>query len=494
MKVLFVSPEVSPLSKTGGLGDVVGALPQALRNIGVDARILCPLYRDLDLRFDGKSTLIGPLRVTLGRKPRRYTVRKTMLPGTEVPVYLLEHKSSFDRAGIYSGSKGDYPDNDERFLLLSKSALALPEAADWIPDVFHVHDWTVALIPALIKALEPTHPLRKCASVLTIHNLMHQGVFPAETFSKTGLPSSWYNSDGLEQNGYLNMLKGGIHHANKITTVSPTYAREIQEEPLSLGLESSLRQRAADLIGILNGIDCGKWNPETDTALPRNYSIEDVGEGKLACKAALLEQVGLPPNLERPLFFVVSRLDHQKGLDLLANVLNRLIQKEDLSFILLGNGDPKLENAYSELARQRPDCFAAVIGFDGTLARRLFGGGDFLVMPSRFEPCGLTQLYAMRYGAIPIVRKTGGLADTITPWCSGSTDSTGISFEEKGEWGLFLAMEQALRVFPSTMDALRRSGMSRDSSWGASAEAYAQTYSWAMEAQNETARKPRKKD
>lgn len=486
MKALLVSPEVSPLSKTGGLGDVAGALPQALRSVGVDARVLCPLYGDLDRDFLETTTPISPFRVSAGGKFKRGAAREGRLPGSEVPVYLLEHKSCFGRPGVYAGPKGDFPDNAERFLFLARSALVLPGQIGWTPDVLHVHDWTVALIPAFLHALPTTDPRRKWATVLTIHNLLHQGMFPPETLEKAELPNSYYHEGGLEHNGCLNMLKGGIHHATKITTVSPTYASEIQEEPLAQGLGHALRYRAADLFGILNGIDRDKWNPQDDDALPHNYSIDDVAEGKSICKAALLKELRLPPDLERPLFFVVSRMDHQKGLDVLANVLPRLLRDHDLAFILLGNGDPQLETTYRDLAREWSDRIATVIGFDDSLARRLFAGGDFLVVPSRFEPCGLTQLYAMRYGTIPIVRRTGGLADTVTPWLPGTKDATGIVYEGEGEWDLFLAMEQALQAFKQStaFAGLRRSGMKRDFSWGSSAKSYAQAYSWAVDARS----------
>ena len=413
-------------------------------------------------------------------------MREGKLPGTETPIYLLDHKGCFDRVGIYAGPKGDFIDNAERFLLLARSALALHNVIGWTPDVLHVHDWTVALIPAFINAIPSHDPRRKWASVLTIHNLMHQGSFPPETLAKAELPKSYYHLDGLEHDGCLNMLKGGIHHATKITTVSPNYAGEIQKEPFAQGLEHALRHRAADLIGILNGIDCDEWNPQSDASLPRNFSIDDLAKGKSACKAALLQELCLPAALERPLFFVVSRLDHQKGLDHLTNILPRLIKDHDLAFALLGSGDPQLETTYRELACEHPDHVATVIGFDESLARRLFAGGDFLLMPSRFEPCGLTQLYAMRYGAIPIVRKTGGLADTVIPWSPGTKNATGIVYEGDGEWELFLAIEQALQAFdaPKAFNALKRSCMKLDFSWESSAKSYVQTYSWAMDARS----------
>ncbi|MBG30596.1 MAG: glycogen synthase GlgA [Opitutae bacterium] len=487
MKVLLISPEVSPLSKTGGLGDVAGALPQALRDIGVDARVLCPLYGDFEKDFLKTLHPIGPMRVNIGRSFRTARVQEGIIPGTDVPAYFLEHKSSFGRSGIYSGPKGNFPDNAERFLLLAKSALELPELTGWWPNALHLHDWTVALTPAFLNALPPKDRRRQWASILTIHNLMHQGVFPAETLNMTGLPNSYYNPDGLEHDGCLNMLKGGIHHATKITTVSPSYAREIQEEPLSQGLGHTLRHRAADLLGIVNGIDCEEWNPKKDAALTKNYSISQMDAGKLSCKANLLEELRLPSASERPLFFVVSRMDHQKGLDLLANVLPRLVKEHDMTFALLGSGDPNLENTYRSLASEYHDNIAAVIGFDECLARKMFAGGDFLVVPSRFEPCGLTQLYAMRYGTVPVVRRTGGLADTVIPWSEDSPDGTGIAYEGDGEWELLLAIEQALEVFAKKQkfQKLRKMSMKRDSSWGPSARAYSQAYSWAIEVRKE---------
>ncbi|MFP6855228.1 MAG: glycogen synthase GlgA [Opitutales bacterium] len=487
IKVLLVSPEVSPLSKTGGLGDVVGALPQALQSIGVDARVLCPLYGNMDSSFTETTSSLGSFRIKTHGGSKRGRLHEGKLPGTDVPVYLLEHKNYFDRSGIYAGPKGDFPDNAERFLLLSHSALDLPQKIGWMPDVLHLHDWTVALIPALLNALPLKDPRRQWASVLTIHNLLHQGTFPAETFERLGLPSAYFHEGGLGHNGCLNMLKGGIHHATKITTVSPTYANEIQEEPLAQGLGLDLRHRSADLFGILNGIDRNLWNPKNDHALPHNYSIEDADAGKSSCKQALLKELRLPTNLKRPLFFVVSRMDHQKGLDLLANVLPRLLHDHDFTFILLGSGDPALENSYRALAREHSKNIAAVIGFDESLARRLFAGGDFLVVPSRFEPCGLTQLYAMRYGTIPVVRKTGGLADTVTPFRPNEKNASGIVYEGDGEWELFLAMERGLAAFKKTSSfaRLRDSAMKRDFSWEPSAKAYAEAYSWAIDARSQ---------
>lgn len=483
MKILFVSPEVAPLARTGGLGDVVGALPLALKSLGADVRVLCPLHRGIPAEHQGKR-LPGELRLSGSPKPRRLKIRESRLPAADVPVYFIEHKQLFDRPGIYAGPRGDYPDNHERSFALCRAALALPEFLGWLPDVLHAHDWMAAALPAFLNTLPADSPTGKAASVLTIHNLEHQGVFPPQGFSLSGLPASFFHLDGFEHYGSLNLLKGGIQHANKLTTVSPTYAEEIKTETHGHGLHPSLLYRAADLIGILNGIDEDAWDPRSDTTLPLSYSPVDAETGKTAARRALSAELSLPLRPQSALFGVVSRLYSQKGLDLLANSLPRLLGRNDFQLGLLGSGAPGEERAFLRLAERFPRHVAVRIGFDEDLARLIFAASDFFLMPSRFEPCGLAQQYAMRYGSIPVARRTGGLADTITHPSSGPRKATGFLFEESTPDALARAMTLALRHYkqPAKLDALRRNAMKRSASWEQSARRYLDVYQWAREA------------
>ena len=482
MKVLFVSPEVSPLARTGGLGDVVGALPSALRNTGLDIRILCPLHRGALKGLESKR-LEGSLRFRVGSRRRSCRVVETCLPRTDVPVYLLEHKGLFNRPGLYAGPRGDYQDNAERSLVLCRAALELQVVTGWSPDVYHAHDWMAAALPAYLNAASVIENRTPSASVLTIHNLEHQGIFSSEAFALSRLPNSYFRADGFEHYGRLNLLKGGIQHADKITTVSPTYAEEIRSELHGHALHPSLDFRAADLVGILNGIDEDAWNPRDDLALPKPFCPDTVETGKQACRTALSKEVGLPHISSLPLFGAVSRLYWQKGLDLLAKALPKLLERSDLQLILLGSGDPALEKKFSNLAKRFPKKIAVRIGFDDDLARRIFAASDFFVMPSRFEPCGLAQQYAMRYGALPVARRTGGLADTVRDPKEYPQAANGFLFDKTTETSLAMALRQAAKIHakPETLARMRRNAMDRKASWKDASDRYAEVYRWALE-------------
>ena len=482
MKVLFVSPEVTPLARTGGLGDVVGALPLALCNAGLDIRILCPLHRGALKGLESKR-LEGSLRIKIGAKRRSMRVVETRLPGTDVPVYLLEHKKLYDRPGLYAGPRGDYPDNAERALVLCRSALELPTITSWHPDVYHAHDWMAAALPACLNAVRRPEDHAPSASVLTIHNLEHQGTFPPESFDLTGLPDSYFQMDGFEHYGRLNLLKGGIQHAGKITTVSPTYAEEIRTESHGHGLHPALDFRAADLVGILNGIDEDAWNPMNDPALPKPFGPDTVEVGKQACRAALSKELGFPNSHSLPLFGAVTRLYHQKGLDLLLEAIPKLLEKNDLQVVILGSGDPALERSFSKLAAYFPNKVGVRIGFDDDLARRIFAAVDFFVMPSRFEPCGLAQQYAMRYGALPVARRTGGLADTVRDFEKAPRVANGFLFREMKGASLAAALTNASKIHakPKTIARMRYNAMRQKASWDEPADRYVEIYRWALE-------------
>jgi starch synthase len=481
MKVLFVSPEVNPLVRTGGLGDVVGSLPLALDKLGVDVRIVCPFFRSCkDLNA---QTLPQKIAVKIGDQLITGSFRQTNLGKSNVLVYLIDIPSLYDREGVYSDSKGDFPDNPQRAFALCQAALQLGGAVKWQPDVIHAHDWMAAPVCAYANAdRAKSKGKAKLGTVLTIHNLQHQGVFSYEDFVTSNLPDSNWGMDGFEKNGSLNLLKGGIQHADKITTVSPTYASEIRTIEYGCGLEKSLQYRGADLVGILNGIDYEMWDPQRDDALPKPINPDRPKAGKQACKISLLEELEMSCSQDSPLFGVVARLYDQKGVDLLINLLPRLMDESDASFAILGSGDPSEEQVLRSLSSSFPDRIGSFIGFDDHLARRIFAGSDFFVMPSRFEPCGLAQQYAMRYGSLPIARKTGGLADTIVPFSQGESKSNGFLFSNPTNQDLWSAIQQALKVYANKrkFTQMRKNAISRKCGWDHAAEQYIQTYQWAL--------------
>jgi starch synthase len=482
MNVLFVSPEVGPLVRAGGLGDVVGALPIALKKNGIDVRILCPLHRDCK-KLETHS-LPTQINLKFGSENFIIQFKETRLGNTNIPVYLLKNDFLFDRPGIYADENGNYLDNPTRCFALSKAALFIEKATGWTPDIFHSHDWMAAPLPAYLNALDsPNSKVRKSRSVLTIHNLEHQGAFPEKTFSSSGLPAKFAGINGFNHYNSMNLLKGAIQHADKITTVSPTYAKEIRTEQYGQGLEKCLEYRGADLIGILNGIDEDSWNPQTDPLLEQRINPSNPLEGKIANKEALLKEINLSLDKKTPIFGAVSRLYHQKGLDLLADALPSLITNSNIQFVILGSGDENLEQRFVELAKEYPKNISSIIGFNDGLARRIFAGTDFFLMPSRFEPCGLAQQYAMKYGSIPIARRTGGLADTIIDFNENQNCSNGFLFEEANSSELIDVIHRAIKLFrsPDAFQKIRQKGLDAESSWAFAANQYTEVYNWALE-------------
>ena len=483
MKVLFVSPEVSPIVRTGGLGDVVGSLPIALNELGADARVLCPMHR-VCTQISSKK-ILKSIRFKFGDLLLLGSIWETSLANSNVTIYLLDLPEFYDRPGIYADKKGDFPDNPQRAFALCQAALQINKATDWQPDIIHAHDWMAAPVCAYLNLEKLKNPsLQIPKSVLTIHNLQHQGVFDYEDFRSAGFPSSYWGMDSFEKDGSMNLLKGGVQHADKITTVSPTYAQEIRTQRYGCGLEASLQYRGADLIGILNGIDTDGWNPKNDPALPHSISPGRPRSGKISCKTALLKELKMQASVESPLFGVVSRLYEQKGLDLLLEILPQLMAETHANFAILGSGDSGQEEEIRELSLSYPDRIGSMIGFDDGLARRIFGGSDFFIMPSRFEPCGLAQQYAMRYGSIPIARKTGGLADTIRPISRSEPSPNGFLFTEATGIELWNSIKEALSVFANKrkFTQLRKNAFFQDCGWGHAAAEYLQTYKWALDA------------
>jgi starch synthase len=475
LSVLFVASEAAPFRKTGGLADVVGALPKALAQRGMDVRVVMPLYGGV--RWDDLERLDGSLVVPMYNGPVRSGVRMGYLPGSTVRVYFIEHHRFFDRPYLY-GPPGDaYPDNLERFSFFSRAALELCKATGFIPDILHAHDWQAALAPVYTNTVEWGTPLHGSASVFTIHNLAYQGVFAAGGMFITGLGWEHLNPHEFEHFGDLNLMKAALKHSTMLSTVSPTYCREIQTPAFGYGLDGELAGRSGDLWGILNGIDLDEWDPERDPHLPARYSHRDL-QNKAECKAALQRELGLPVEPRVPLFGVIGRLTHQKGFDVLAHCMGDLLSW-DMQMVLLGTGDPDAEHYFTELSWHHGDKFRAVIGFKDPLAHRIEAGSDFFIMPSRFEPCGLNQMYSLRYGSVPVVRRTGGLADTVENYDEQGGSGTGFCFDDLSVEALRNTIGWALSTYhdrPDHFRDLQTRGMQQDFSWARAAEAYEHLY------------------
>jgi starch synthase len=475
LKVLFVASEVAPFRKTGGLADVAGALPKALHRRGIDVRVVMPLYQGV--RWNELEPLEGFLDVPMYYGRGRAGVRMGTLPGSAVPIYFIEHNRYFDRPHVYGPPGEGYTDNLERFAFLSRASLELTKAIGWVPDVAQANDWQTALVPAYLNTVEWAKPLHGTASIFTIHNLAYQGNQERGAHFITGLGWEHLNPGEFEHFGDFNPLKAALWHSTMLSTVSPTYAREIQTGDFGCGLDGVLASRSADLRGILNGIDTDEWNPARDMHLPARFDADDLS-GKAACKAALQKEVGLPVRTDVPVFGVVSRLTSQKGLDLLAHALDRLLSW-DLQLVLLGSGDGDAEHFFGVMSERRPDKFRARLGFDNGLSHRIEAGSDFFLMPSRFEPCGLNQMYSLRYATLPVVRATGGLADTVENYDEATGGGTGFVFRDLTADSLANTVGWALSTFhdrPDHMAKLRRRAMAQDFSWERAAAAYEQLY------------------
>ncbi len=483
LNLLMVSSEAVPYAKTGGLADVAGALPLELAKLGHDVILLLPHYRCVNesgrsfrpvcrLRVSTPQGLVDTLIeediLSVGQGERR------------VRVWTIRNEAFFDRPGLYQDQGGDYPDNLDRFSFFCRATIEvmahLRTACRWNTHILHLHDWQTALCAVYLKTIarDRQEDVQGVRTVLTLHNVGYQGLFPGEQFENTGLPPSLFIPEALEYYGSVNLLKGGIVFADYVTTVSPTYAREILTPEFGFGLEGVLRNRADQLLGILNGIDIDRWNPETDSYLPANYSVIDRSR-KLVCKQALQREFGLPET-SVPILGVIGRLTSQKGLDLVETIIPQLMTM-DLQLVILGTGEPELEANFKMLQARYPNRMGLRIGFDERLAHRIEGGADVFVMPSRYEPCGLSQLYSLRYGTVPVVRKTGGLADTVVPLASGAWQAegaTGFYVEEDTADALLAVLRRAVALYKdrSIWDRLVVAGMTTDVSWAHSANDY----------------------
>jgi starch synthase len=470
MEILFVSSEVAPFSKTGGLGDVAGALPAALAARGHAVSVVTPRYGSIDPARHGLHALHRAVRV----RGEATTVWQARGPAS---VYLVEHEHLFgSRRAPYGEGGRDYPDNAERFAYLARAALALPAALGLRPRVVHLNDWQTGLAAWMLRREHSEdRALAGARSLFTIHNLAYQGVFPKSVLPVLGLPWDVFRYEAMEFHDQLNFMKAGLVFSDALTTVSPTYAREILDPEAGQGLDPLLRHRAGDLTGILNGIDVAAWDPERDPHLPAPYSAAALA-GKAACKAALQLELGLPRRGEVPVVGMVSRLVDQKGFDLVVSALDEILAR-DVQLAVLGTGEPAYEDAFRRAARERPERIAARIGFDEGLAHRIEAGADVFLMPSRFEPCGLNQMYSLRYGTVPVVRAVGGLEDTVEDY-DGWRRGTGFKFREYAPHALLVALRRALDVYRDARawGGLVERGMAEDNSWARSAERYEALY------------------
>jgi len=484
MKILLVSPEVAPYAKTGGLADVAGSLPRALRQLGHDVRIIMPCYKTarekgFTLRKGRKS-----VEVAIGGTPRKGMLRQTTLDG--VPVYLIENRDYFERDELYGTGAEDYPDNAERFGFFCRAVLEFLRRLDFRPDILHLNDWQASLIPVLLRTELRDDPFfAAMRTVLTIHNLGYQGLFPASVLTTLGLDADELMTiDRLEYYGQASLLKGGILFADRLNTVSETYCREIQTPEMGLGFDGILRQRQKQLSGIINGIDPRQWDPAFDAMIANPYQIEDL-RGKTANKKGLQRELGLSSPVSTPIVAMVTRLDVQKGLDLVEEAWSELM-KRDLQLVLLGSGEQGLTERFARLGEAHPGQVSIHLGFDDALARRIYAGSDMFLRPSRYEPCGLGQLIALRYGTVPVVRRTGGLADTIVDPLENQRRANGFSFEESSAAALLATVDRALAVYRDRRSWLKlvKFGMKQDFSWTNSAHRYVELYQQALEESN----------
>ncbi len=474
MRVVMAASECVPFAKTGGLADVVGALPTALQRLGLEVAVILPAYHSIPPAMARQRTE-WRLEVPLSDQIVTAAVLQARL-GDGIPVYLIEADQYFARAGLYGTPDGDYLDNAERFAFFSRAIAALLPHLGGV-DVLHCHDWQTALVPVFLRVDSGRYPgLDNVRTVLTIHNIGYQGLFWHFDWHLLNIDWRYFTPECLEFYGKINYLKGGIVSANAITTVSPTYAQEIQTAELGYGLEGVLAQRRDALFGILNGVDYAEWSPERDRHIAAAYSAEDPS-GKAACKADLQRTMGLPMNPKVPLIGIISRLAAQKGFDLLSEVEERLLRKQ-VQMVVLGSGDAQYQELFTALARRHKKRLAVRIAFDNTLAHKIEAGSDFFLMPSRYEPCGLNQIYSLRYGTIPVVRATGGLQDTINDFDPTRNAGTGFKFADYTGDALLACIERALHAYrnPKQWQLLTRNAMAADFSWARSAQTYAQLY------------------
>jgi starch synthase len=478
MKVLFAVSEAAPFAKTGGLADVAGSLPIALASLGHDVRVVMPRYRQVDKEVYGLKHLTT-FPVPLGTWHERCDIFEGRLD-SGVTVYFVDKDIYFDRPGLYRTAEGDYPDNAERFIFFSRAILELCPAIRFAPDIIHCNDWQTGLVPLYLKTLyQGPGPLRKARTVFTVHNLGYQGQFWHWDMQLTGLGWEVFTSEGIEFWGKINFLKAGIVYSDHITTVSKTYGQEIQTPEYGHGLDGVLRKRATDLSGIVNGIDYRRWDPSHDRAIAKPYSGARLS-GKRACKLALQTLVRLPITND-PIIGMVTRLVDQKGLDILTEALPSIMAL-GIQLVILGDGDEKYHRLLTDAAERYRGSVRVLLRYDDDLAKKIYAGCDLFLMPSRYEPCGLGQMNSLRYGTVPVVRRTGGLADTVADFDPRTGSGTGFLFEEYSSAALVNCLLRVLEVMGDVKmwKHLVRNGMKQDFSWERSAKEYVKVYRKAM--------------
>jgi len=484
MRVVFSSSEMVPFSKTGGLADVAGSLPQALGELGDEIYVITPRYKTTDRKRLGIRSTQKKIRIPVGDRIEEAEILSCS-SANRVTVFLIEKPEYFNRDGLYQSPNGDFPDNAERFIFFSRSVLEICREFDLTPDVFHCHDWQTGLIPVYLKTVYANDPrFQNVASVFTLHNLGYQGIFSQTEYPLTGLPWDLFTPEGIEFYGQLNFLKAGLVYSDFITTVSRTYSREIQSKEQGFGLEGVLTARKNRLIGILNGIDDQAWNPEKDSYLAARFGPNRM-KGKKRCKVDLLKQFGLSPKDGTPVIGIISRLVDQKGFDLIAEILDSLLRL-DLQLVVLGIGNKNYEEMFVWASKAYPDRIGVRTKFDNPLAHKIEAGSDMFLMPSRYEPCGLNQMYSLRYGTVPIVRATGGLNDTVTEFSPTKGKGNGFKFKPYSSQNLFKTVKKAIKLYKRTTDwdRLVQNGIKEDFSWKQSALAYSNLYRKAVAQRN----------
>lgn len=481
LNIAFVTPEAVPFAKTGGLADVSGALPGSLARLGHSVKLFMPKYTVVNHNSPNLSRLDFKISCPVGGKDFEGDVFYLSDRGNGSEVYFIANDSFFDRQELYIDPETgqDYSDNDERFIFFCRAVIQAIRNLGWQPDVIHAHDWQSALIPAYMRILHRDDPVfNRARTVFTIHNMGYQGKFPVGTFRKLGIDDSYLNVEGpFEFWGEVNFMKSAIVLADRITTVSPAYAEEIQKsDEYGKGLQGVLKDRSGELTGILNGVDYDQWSPKTDKLIPYNYIPLNLS-GKKKNKLELLHRCKFPVRMEHPLMGVISRLDVQKGFDLLEEIMKDILNLK-LQFVLLGTGDEKYHEFFSQIEKKYPDKFKAFLGFDNGLAHLIEAGCDIFLMPSRYEPCGLNQMYSLKYGTVPIVRKTGGLADSVIDFDEDRLLGTGFVFENYDSGKLLGTVKRAVKLFgrKRVWHKIVKQGMSQDFSWDKSAQKYSELY------------------
>jgi len=482
LKILFATPEAVPFAKTGGLADVAGALPKSLQALGCEIKLIMPYYRTVRDSGLPHQYLGREIEVSLGDEKLKADIYLGHL-NQDIPVYFIGREEFFDRQSLYGTAKGDYFDNPERFIFFSKAALSFCQSMDFSPDIIHQHEWQTGLIPAYLKSLYQNDPLfSRSATVFTIHNIAYQGLFKKEKFSLTGLPQEMYSPEGIEFWERINFMKAGIVYADVINTVSKKYSEEIQTPEYGYGLEGILRKRKESLYGILNGVDYEDWDPSHDPHLIARYDAKDIS-GKKQCKMDLLKEFHLPSSLEQvPLLGMISRLADQKGFDLLMEISEALFAL-NIGFVLLGTGEQKYHDLLTQVAQKYPQKAGIRIAYDDRLAHKIEAGTDFFLMPSKYEPCGLNQIYSLKYGTIPVVRATGGLDDTITPYDPVTKKGNGFKFTRYDAKEFLNTIKAAINFYyqPERWRQLVQNAMAADFSWKRSAQSYLELYRKALE-------------